>query len=79
MTNKVEVIARKAFRGAEGWVKRGQKLSVTEPRKRDLEANGLIEGSKPAGGEDAAARKGRTQKLHITGGEKPAGGEDAKA
>lgn len=43
----VEVTAAKAFLGPKGWVQVGDKIDVTETRKRELARNGLIEGSAP--------------------------------
>ncbi len=43
----VQVVAAKAFLGPHGWVQPGDKIDVTETRKRDLARNGLIEGSAP--------------------------------
>lgn len=40
----VEVIAKKAFLGPNGWVQIGEKPKVTPDRKRELARNGLIEG-----------------------------------
>ena len=42
MTDKVTIIAVKAFLNGMTYAKRGQKLEVTETRARDLERNGLV-------------------------------------
>lgn len=55
----VEVVAAKAFLGANGWVQKGEKAEVTPDRKKDLARNGLIEGATAEAPEGSRAQTSR--------------------
>lgn len=70
----VLVTTVKAFLTPTGWVQSGEKIKVNPTRKRELLANGLIEGTASAATDGAltseplGAGKSRSRKLHVGGG-----------